>query len=183
MFRRYTEGPHGVASSHRAGRLACGTMTSNGSPTGTARESLVRVEDAVMHYPVRMEGVMGRRRRLRAVDGVSFSISEGEALGLVGGVGVREVHGGQADHAASFPHQRPDRVHGAGHHRSGPPGAAPHPPQHADRFPGSFRLPQPRYEGGGHRDGAFAGTRGRPPRPGAGGANCWSWWGSTPATP
>ena len=59
-------------------------MTSNGSPTGTARESLVRVEDAVMHYPVRMEGVMGRRRRLRAVDGVSFSISEGEALGLVG---------------------------------------------------------------------------------------------------
>ena len=47
-------------------------------------EALVRVEDVVMHYPVRTEGVMGGRRWLRAVDGVSFSISEGEALGLVG---------------------------------------------------------------------------------------------------
>ena len=37
-----------------------------------------------MHYPVRMDGVLGRRRWLRAVDGVSLSIAEGEALGLVG---------------------------------------------------------------------------------------------------
>ena len=49
-----------------------------------AAEALVRLENVVKHYPVRMEGVTGRRRQLRAVDGVSFSISEGQALGLVG---------------------------------------------------------------------------------------------------
>ena len=52
-------------------------MRSNGEP-------LVRVEDVVVEYPVRMDGALGRLRRLRAVDGVSLSISEGEALGLVG---------------------------------------------------------------------------------------------------
>ena len=59
-------------------------MSSNGGFQGSAPGTLVQVEDAVMHYPVRTEGAVGRRRRLRAVDGVSFSISEGEALGLVG---------------------------------------------------------------------------------------------------
>ncbi len=52
--------------------------------SNSAVDPLVRLENVVKHYPVRMEGVTGRRRHLRAVDGVSFSISEGEALGLVG---------------------------------------------------------------------------------------------------
>ncbi|MXY76359.1 MAG: ABC transporter ATP-binding protein [Acidimicrobiia bacterium] len=51
---------------------------------GSSYEALVRVEDVVAHYPVRMDGALGRVRRLRAVDGVSLAISEGEALGLVG---------------------------------------------------------------------------------------------------
>ena len=59
-------------------------MSSNGGLQGSAPGTLVQVEDAAVHYPVRAEGAVGRRRRLRAVDGVSFSISEGEALGLVG---------------------------------------------------------------------------------------------------
>ena len=49
-----------------------------------AGEALVRLEEVVKHFPVRTEGLTGRRRSLRAVDGVSFAISEGEALGLVG---------------------------------------------------------------------------------------------------
>lgn len=72
-------GPVGV----RQGRAAPARYAENRMLNGS-REALVRLEDVVMHYPVRMEGVTGRRRRLRAVDGVSFSISEGEAVGLVG---------------------------------------------------------------------------------------------------
>lgn len=45
-------------------------------------EALLRVEDVVVHYPVRTDGAFGRVRPLRAVDGVSISLSEGEALGL-----------------------------------------------------------------------------------------------------
>ena len=52
--------------------------------TGMVSDGLVRLEDVVMHYPIRMEGVLGKRRLLRAVDGVNLSIAAGEALGLVG---------------------------------------------------------------------------------------------------
>ncbi len=65
------------------GRLTATRYAEMGMLNGNA-DALVRLEDVVMHYPVRMEGVTGRRRNLRAVDGVSFSIAEGEALGLVG---------------------------------------------------------------------------------------------------
>jgi len=45
---------------------------------------LLRVHDLAKHYPVRV----GVRRRdaawVKAVDGISFSIQEGETLGLVG---------------------------------------------------------------------------------------------------
>ena len=51
---------------------------------GSHNETLMRVEDVSADYHVRADGAFGRRRRLRAVDGVSLSISEGEALGLVG---------------------------------------------------------------------------------------------------
>ena len=65
------------------GRLTATRYAEKGMLNGNA-DALVRLEDVVMHYPVRMEGMTGHRRNLRAVDGVSFSIAEGEALGLVG---------------------------------------------------------------------------------------------------
>ncbi|WP_277553803.1 ABC transporter ATP-binding protein [Halobaculum limi] len=47
-------------------------------------EPLVVVEDLTRHYPVR-SGVLGRQTgSIRAVDGVSFTVDRGEALGLVG---------------------------------------------------------------------------------------------------
>jgi oligopeptide/dipeptide ABC transporter ATP-binding protein len=56
---------------------------STGESNGTGKE-LVRVQDLVKHFPVRA-GVLKRIVDwVQAVDGVSFTIREGETLGLVG---------------------------------------------------------------------------------------------------
>ena len=47
-------------------------------------EEILRVEDLVVHFPVRA-GILRREvARVRAVDGISFSLAAGETLGLVG---------------------------------------------------------------------------------------------------
>ncbi len=46
--------------------------------------TLLRVENLMMHFPIR-RGVFQRQvGAVRAVDGVSFDITRGETLGLVG---------------------------------------------------------------------------------------------------
>jgi len=48
------------------------------------KESLLRVDDLVMHFPI-YRGVIRRQvGAVRAVDGVSFDVKRGETLGLVG---------------------------------------------------------------------------------------------------
>ncbi len=50
----------------------------------TNNETLIRVENLVMHFPI-YRGVVHRQvGAIRAVDGVSFEVKQGETLGLVG---------------------------------------------------------------------------------------------------
>ena len=48
------------------------------------RPKLLEVEDLSVHFPIRVEGWIPRYKPLRAVDGVSFFLHEGETLGIVG---------------------------------------------------------------------------------------------------
>lgn len=53
--------------------------------TGTASEPLLQVTDLVKHFPIKSGIIVDREvGRVKAVDGVTLSIAEGETLGLVG---------------------------------------------------------------------------------------------------
>ncbi len=45
---------------------------------------LLSVRDLRVHFPIRGDGLFARARPLKAVDGVSFDVVEGETLGIVG---------------------------------------------------------------------------------------------------
>jgi oligopeptide/dipeptide ABC transporter ATP-binding protein len=53
-------------------------------PATAAGAPLLTVEDLKVSFPVRDRGVFGKTRQLRAVDGISFVLNQGETLGVVG---------------------------------------------------------------------------------------------------
>ncbi len=53
------------------------------SPVAADAPVIVEGKDIQVHFPVR-QGVFGKPRMLRAVDGVSFQVRQGETLGVVG---------------------------------------------------------------------------------------------------
>jgi oligopeptide/dipeptide ABC transporter ATP-binding protein len=67
----------------RAGHVALAPPSTIG-----AERRLLDVEDLRVHFPIKIESFPFRRTKLvRAVDGVSFSLREGETLGIVGETG------------------------------------------------------------------------------------------------
>ncbi len=62
-----------------------GARAGAASLISTAGEPVLVAEDVKVHFPIRVEGgLFGRVKPLKAVDGVSFTLREGETLGVVG---------------------------------------------------------------------------------------------------
>jgi len=67
--------------------MATSTISTNaadGSKSPSSERVLLEVRDLVKHFPIK-GGLFDRRRGVvRAVDGISFDLVEGETLGIVG---------------------------------------------------------------------------------------------------
>jgi oligopeptide/dipeptide ABC transporter ATP-binding protein len=62
----------------------------------TSAAALLELEDLTMHFTVNGDGLLGRRdTRVRAVDGLSLTLREGETLGLVGESGCGKTTTGR----------------------------------------------------------------------------------------
>jgi oligopeptide transport system ATP-binding protein len=72
-------------------------MSNIPAPTRDGGKTLIEIDDLEMHFPVN-RGVIFQRRvgTVKAVDGVSFSIKQGETLGLVGESGCGKSTTGRA---------------------------------------------------------------------------------------
>ena len=116
-----------------------------------AHARLLEVTDLVKHYAVR-GGVLRRRvGTVHAVDGVSFSVGNGETLGLVGESGCGKSTVARSVLRLVEPTSGSIRLERHRHHPSQQGRVAPAPALDADRVPGPVRLAQSAHDRGRYR--------------------------------
>jgi peptide/nickel transport system ATP-binding protein len=80
---------------HHGGQAAMGAAATEPAPEGSGKP-LLEVRDLEVHFPLRSRLPFANRAVLRAVDGVSFEVSSGETLSIVGESGCGKTTTGRA---------------------------------------------------------------------------------------
>ena len=112
---------------------------------------VLEVNDLKKHFPVK-KGLLRRTvGHVYAVDGISFTINEGETLGLVGESGCGKSTAGRAILRLIEPTGGVVKMMGQRHRPAQQEGTAALPAADADHLPGPVLLAQPAHDGGRHR--------------------------------
>ena len=84
-----------------------------GTATASSRRAILEVDDLQMYFPVKSSGLIRRTiGHVQAVDGVSFEVPKGGALGLVGESGCGKSTTGRLITRLLTPTARRDPVRG-----------------------------------------------------------------------
>ena len=153
---------HWVRSAHPASRAGRGAHAREGARMSATPTKLLEVTDLHKHFPIR-EGLLIERKvgEVKAVDGVSFDVDEGETLGLVGRVGLGQVDDRLLHPPAHEAHLRLDSLRGDRADGARPRGDAQDAARDADRLPGPVLVARPAHDGRRHRRRAAGRARDR----------------------
>ncbi len=130
------------------------------TPAGDPRTPILEVTNLTKYFPIKSAGLLRRSiGSVQAVDGVSFQVERGSALGLVGESGLRQVDDRPADHPALRPDVGVDEVRRSRDRHPVEQADAAAAQRDPDDLPGPVQLAEPAAHGRHHRRHAAAGAQ------------------------